>query len=108
MRADTSAGNFGVLLDQAAHREGAESDGLHVEGPDGALEVLAEVDEFGHHGIGRDGAQVGDECCGVLGGLVAGGGRSRHGGMIPGRAAPGKAPTNGTSMRHRARQCFTG
>ena len=48
-----------VLLDQPAHRERAEPDGLHVEGPDGALEMLAEVDEFGDHGVGRQGAQVG-------------------------------------------------
>ena len=48
MRAGTSAGKrVVVLLDQPAHRERAEPDGLHVEGPDGALEMLAEVDEFG-------------------------------------------------------------
>ena len=87
-RGHRPAGSAVVLLDQAAHRERAEPDRLHVEGPDGALEMLAEVDEFGDDRSDGHGAQVGHERRGVLGGLVAGAERSRHGRMIPRRAAP--------------------
>ena len=83
-------GQFGlVLLDQAAHREGAKPDGFHVEGRDGAFEVLAEIDQLGgQRGLGLA-AQDGDEGRSVVGRLLAGR-RGAHVAMIATPAVVGK------------------